>query len=294
MMTDQTSDFARTTPLDAFDRGSHAIFAASYPEMPHKLAHRLEDHPLMQLAALAQMADALPEASVEFNRSDLPLGLNGEKAPANGIGIGETILDIATTGSWAALKNIEQIPAYNDLLMALLAELRPTIEARTGAMLKPQGFIFVTSPGGVTPYHFDPEHNILLQLMGSKVMTMFPAGDARYAPDETHEGYHTGGGRELFWRDDLATGGREWALHPGEALYVPVMSPHFVQNGPQPSVSLSITWRSEWSFAEADARAFNGLLRKAGIAPRAPGRWPATNRAKALGWRLYSKARGLR
>lgn len=294
MMTDQTSDFARTTPLDTFDRGSHAIFATSYPEVPHKLAHQLEDHPLMQLPALARMAEALPEASVEFNRSDLPLGLNGEKAPANGIGIGETIVNIATTGSWAALKNIEQIPAYNDLLMALLAELRPTIEARTGAMLKPQGFIFVTSPGGVTPYHFDPEHNILLQLMGSKVMTMFPAGDARYAPDETHEGYHTGGGRELFWRDDLVTGGREWALHPGEALYVPVMSPHFVNNGPQPSVSLSITWRSEWSFAEADARAFNGLLRKVGITPRAPGRWPATNRAKALGWRLYSKSRGLR
>ena len=161
-------------------------------------------------------------------------------------------------------------------------------------MLKPQGFVFVTSPGGVTPYHFDPEHNILLQVMGSKVMTMFPAGDARFAPDETHEGYHTGGGRELFWRDELLPSGRQWPLSPGEALYVPVMSPHFVQNGPAPSVSLSITWRSEWSFAEADARAFNGLLRRIGITPRAPGRWPATNRAKALAWRLFAKARGLR
>lgn len=294
MMTDQTNAFATSVPLDAFDKESRTAFAAAYPEVSHKLVHQLGDHPLMQLDALAQMAEALPETSVEFNRSDLPLGLNGAKAPATGIGIGETIRNIATTGSWAALKNIEQMPAYNDLLMALLAELRPTIEARTGAMLKPQGFVFVTSPNGVTPYHFDPEHNILLQLMGSKVMTMFPAGDARYAPDETHEGYHTGGGRELFWRDDLIAGGREWSLQPGEALYVPVMSPHFVNNGPAPSVSLSITWRSEWSFAEADARAFNGLLRKAGIAPRAPGRWPATNRAKALGWRLYAKARGLR
>lgn len=291
-MTDQIANFSDAAPIDAFDEGARNAFAASYPETPHKLAHRLRDHPLMQLDALAEMAQALPDASVEYNRADLPLGLNGEKAPANGIGIGDTIRNIATTGSWAALKNIEQVPAYADLLMALLEELRPTIEAKTGALLKPQGFVFVTSPGGVTPYHFDPEHNILLQLMGSKVMTMFPAGDARFAPDETHETYHTGGGRELYWRDELAAGGTQWALHPGEALFVPVMSPHFVNNGPAPSVSLSITWRSEWSFAEADARAFNGLLRKAGFVPRQPGRWPATNRTKAVAWRLIRRLRG--
>lgn len=293
-MNEHTAFADGSAPLDAFDETSRAAFAASYPEVPHKLVHRLGMHPLMQLDSLAILGEALPERSVEYNRAALPLGLNGEKAPANGIGIGETIRNIASTGSWAALKNIEQNPAYAELLDSLLDELRPVIEQRTGAMLKPQGFIFVTSPGGVTPYHFDPEHNILLQVMGSKVMTMFPAGDARFAPDETHETYHTGGGRELFWRDELLASGKDWPLSPGEALYVPVMSPHFVRNGPQPSVSLSITWRSEWSFAEADARAFNGLLRKFGMKPRPPGRWPDGNRAKALCWRLYAKARGLR
>jgi hypothetical protein len=72
------------------------------------------------------------------------------------------------------------------------------------------------------------------------------------------------------------------------------MAPHFVRNGPEPSVSLSITWRSEWSFAEADARAFNGVLRRFGLSPRAPGRWPARNRAKALGWRAVAKLTGRR
>jgi hypothetical protein len=104
-----------------------------------------------------------------------------------------------------------------------------------------------------------------------------------------HETYHTGGGRELQWRDELLAGGTAFALNPGEAIYVPVMAPHFVRNGPEPSVSLSITWRSEWSFAEADARAFNGLLRRWGVSPARPGRWPVSNRAKALGWRLARK-----
>ncbi|MFM9935455.1 MAG: transcriptional regulator [Novosphingobium sp.] len=272
-----------------FDPAARVAFAAGYPETPHKLAHGLQDHPLLALDALTDLAEALPEASCEYNRADLPVGLNGVKAPANGLGIGETIRRIGETGSWAALKNIEQVPAYSDLLLALLEELRPVIEARTGAMLRPQGFVFITSPGGVTPYHFDPEHNILIHLAGAKTMTLFPQGNAHFAPDETHESYHTGGGRELFWRDELAEGGTEWALTPGAALYVPVMAPHFVRNGPASAISLSITWRSEWSFEEADARAFNGVLRRAGLSPHAPGRWPARNAAKAAGWRVLRK-----
>ncbi|WP_421849049.1 cupin-like domain-containing protein [Novosphingobium sp.] len=277
----------------AFRPEARAAFAAAYPEVPHRLTHDLRGHPLLTLEALAELAEALPEQSREYNRADLPVGLNGIVPPSNGLGIGETIRRIADTGSWAALKNIEQVPAYRELLLGLLEELRPAIEARTGAMLRPQGFVFITSPNGVTPYHFDPEHNILLHLAGVKTMTLFPQGNADYAPDETHETYHTGGGRELFWRDDMARGGTEWKLRPGEALYVPVMAPHHVRNGPASAISLSITWRSEWSFAEADARAFNAVLRRMGLSPRAPGRWPQDNRVKAAGWRVLRRLPGL-
>lgn len=277
--------------MTAFSPEARRTFAANYPEVPHKLAHQLGDHPLLSLDALATLAEALPDSSIEYNFADLPIGIDGKPDPT-GIPIGETIRNIEKTGSWAALKNIEQVPAYADLLHDLLSEIRPEIESKTGRMMKLQGFVFVTSPNGVTPYHFDPEHNILLQIRGSKVMTQFPAGDARFAPDEVHETYHTGGGRELTWREDLLAGGREFPLGPGDALFVPVMAPHFVRNGPESSVSLSITWRSEWSFAEADARAFNGLLRRIGFKPQATGRWPATNRVKALGWRVLRKLRG--
>lgn len=274
--------------MSIFPPEAHAAFCTAYPEVPHKLVHRLHQHPLLELEALAGLAERLPPVSIEWNAADLPLGIEG-KPPATGIPIGETIRRIGTSQSWAVLKNVEQDPAYAALLGDLLSELRPEIEARTGRMMTTQAFIFVTSPGGVTPYHFDPEHNILLQIRGSKVMTQFPAGDPTYAPDEVHETYHMGGGRELRWRDDLAEGGREFALGPGEALFVPVMAPHFVRNGPEPSVSLSITWRSEWSFAEADARAFNGMLRRMGLKPRSTVRWPARNLAKAYGWRVLRK-----
>ena len=78
-------------------------------------------------------------------------------------------------------------------------------------------------------------------------------------------------------------------LGPGDAVYVPVMAPHYVANGPEVSVSISITWRSSWSYAEADARAFNAMLRRIGIRPAAPRRWPRRNLAKAYGWRTLRK-----
>lgn len=277
------------TPV--FDKAARQHFAAHYPEIPHKLLHNLRDHPLLTIDALARLGEALPAASVEYNKGDLPVGIDPALVPANGLSIGDTIRLVETSGSWAVLKNIEQQPQYTDLLVGLLAELKPQIESKTGRMLKPQGFIFVSSPNAVTPYHFDPEHNILLQLRGSKVMTQFPASDPRFAPDETHEGYHTGGHRNLIWSDDLAPAGTPWPLAPGEALFVPVMAPHHVRNGPEVSISLSITWRSDWSFAEADARAFNSLLRKIGVRPKAPGRFPAQNKAKALAWRVVRKLR---
>lgn len=266
-------------------------FTENYPEAPHLLRHELPAHALLTLDALAELAARLPEASVEYNRADLPLGVDG-KPGGTGIPIGETIRHIATSNSWAVLKNVEQVPEYRALLLALLGELRPQIEARTGALLRPQGFVFISSPNAVTPYHFDPEHNILLQLVGRKTLTQFPAGNPHFAPDKVHESYHGGGPRELSWSDQLAEDGREFPLGPGEAVYVPVMAPHFVRNGPESSISLSITWRSDWSFAEADARCWNGLMRKAGWQPRPPRRWPATNRGKALAFRAWRRVFG--
>ncbi|WP_416379105.1 transcriptional regulator [Altererythrobacter sp. H2] len=271
-----------------FPPPQRAHFATNYPETPHLLRHRLGENALMNLDALAALAGRLPDSSIEYNRGDLPVGIDGKPAPT-GLSIEETIRHIATSNSWAVLKNVEQVPEYRTLLLNLLEELRPAIEARTGAMLRPQGFVFISSPNAVTPYHFDPEHNILLQLVGSKVMTQFPAGEPRFAPDAVHESYHSGGPRELRWQDDLMEGASEFPLDPGEAVYVPVMAPHFVRVGPDSSISLSITWRSDWSFAEADARGFNRVLRKAGLTPAAPGRWPATNKPKAYALRALRK-----
>ena len=276
--------------MTIFPASAQSRFAENYPEVAHTLKHDLDRHPLLDLEALADLSGRLPLDSIECNRGDQPIGVDGvpeqfrEQAA-------ETILNIEKAGFWVCLRNVEQQPEYAELLEQLLAEMRPQIEPKTGRMLNLQCFLFATSPGGVTPYHFDPEHNILLQVRGSKVMTVFPAGDTACAADEIHEAYHRGGRPELPWRDDMAQRGTPFVIGPGEAVYVPVMAPHYVTNGAEVSVSISITWRSEWSYAESDARCFNAWVRQMGLTPKAPARWPHQNRAKAYGWRAMRKLR---
>ena len=265
--------------------------AALCPQRAGLLHQHLPDHPLLSIEALAELGESLPASEVEYNPGDVPIGIRPEDVPSNGLSIGETIRTIDSNGSWAVLKNIENVAAYRTLLMDLLGELEPVVIPRTGAMLTPQGFIFISSPGSITPFHFDPEHNILLQLKGRKVMNVWPAGDERFAHRREHERYHTGGHRNLPWEDAYKGDAQQVPLGPGDAVLMPVMAPHFVANGDAPSISLSITWRSEWSYRESEAHAANAALRRMGLDPAMPPRWPSYAWMKTVGWRAARKLR---
>ncbi|MEQ8310055.1 MAG: cupin-like domain-containing protein [Sphingopyxis sp.] len=281
----------QTIDRPVFPAETLARMAELYPAEAGLIHHHLPDHPLLSIEALARLGEALPAGAAEYNPGDLPVGIRPEDIPSNGLSIGETIRTIDTNGSWAVLKNIEAIPEYRALLMKLLGELEPVVLPRTGAMLTPQGFIFISSPGSITPFHFDPEHNILLQLRGSKVMHVWPAGDERFAHRIEHERYHSGGHRNLPWQESFRSAAQQVPLAAGDAVLMPVMAPHFVANGDASSISLSITWRSEWSYRESEAHAANAALRRFGIDAAMPPRWPRHARVRSLGWRVARKLR---
>ena len=274
---------------NAFEAASLNQFRHLYPERAGKLAHEVSAHPMLELEALARLASVIDPAHVEYNSGNLPVGVDPAAVPGNGLSIDQTIRSIEENNSWMVLKWIENDPGYRALLQDVLAPLRALVEPVTGPMLTLQGFIFVSSPEAVTPYHMDPEHNILLQIRGQKTMTVFPSVDDELLSDVDHERYHMGGHRNLVWRDEFARKGTSFDLSPGEAVYVPVKSPHWVKVGPELSISMSVTWRSDWSYREADARGFNHVARRLGLTPAAPGRYPHQNYAKAYAFRAMRR-----
>ena len=266
-------------------------FASLYPERAGKLSHGLVGHPLLTLDSLVGLAGRLDRKDVEYNAGDLPYGVDPAEVSHTGLSPQETIRRIEECGSWMVLKNVNKDPAYAALLEAALGEVAPVIEPVSGEMLGKVGFIFVSSPNAVTPFHLDPEHNILLQITGSKTMLIVP-GEEDVVPSEKHEAYHVGGHRNVAWQEEYERRGETFELVPGDGVHVPFMWPHWVRNGPEPSISFSITWKTQWVYQEADVRAMNHLLRKVGIRPNAPAAFPQTNMGKAMAYRAIRKARG--
>jgi hypothetical protein len=275
--------------MPAFDCAALGRFAELYPEQPGVIRHQLAGHELFSLESLIALSQRMDPIHVEYNRADLPIGVDPASVEANGLSIQDTIRSIEENGSWMVLKFVEKDDIYRNLLYSVLDELMPVIGPTTGVMHQREAFIFISSPNSVTPYHFDPEHNILLQIRGTKVMTQFPAGDPEVAPGAEHERFHAGGHRNLPWKDAFNAKARDFPLSPGEGVYVPVKAPHWVKNGPSLSISFSITWRSEWSYTEENAHRTNGLLRKAGLNPALPARFPAESSIKSNVWRAVRK-----
>lgn len=277
----------------AFPQDALSTFESVYPLAPTQLTHGIADHPLLTLEALGALAARMRPDTLEHNAAvDLPLGISNAETPANGLSVHDTIARIGECGSWVLLKYIEQDPDYLALMHGVLDEIAPIVARRTGEMMRLEGFIFISSPRAVTPLHFDPEYNILLQARGSKTMTLFPTADPDIISQEFFEAYFAGGSRNLPWRDEWEARSRAISIVPGEAIYVPILAPHWVRTHDEVSISLSLTWRSEWSFHHADACRFNRRLRRIGLRPAPPRIYPADNRAKSYGQRALAKLEG--
>jgi hypothetical protein len=250
-------------------------FKSCYPGKLATLRHDLIGHPLFEITRLTQLAGALPSQSVEYNAGDLPVSQDPAKTPMNGLSAEETVRRIAENNSWMVLKNIEQDAEYNEILNACLGEIEPTVRPATGVMYKREGFVFVSSPGAVTPFHMDPEHNILMQLRGTKTFRAYPDSADAIITDEQHEAFYGDRGhRNLPYREEFEKYAQAFEMTPGDALYVPVKTPHWVRVGDDVSISLSITWRSNASDREARLRLGNAWLRAKGLHPPAPGASP--------------------
>ena len=268
-------------------------FREAYPDKPKHLLHQLAGHPLLEIDALAGLAERIRPEDCEHNAAtDLPLGISYADTPSNGLSVHDTIAAIDKCGSWVLLKQIQQDPAYCALLHDVLGELEPEIAPVTGAMHKLVAFLFISSPEAVTPLHFDPEYNILFQIRGTKTMTIFPADDREIVTQEFREQYYNGGPRNLPWQERFAARGTPIDLAPGEAVYVPILAPHWVKTHDAVSVSLSLTWRSDWSFQQEDVHRLNSRLRRLGLSPAPPRAFPRRNLAKSVVQRALQKVVG--
>ena len=246
-------------------------FRACFDRRPFLIGHDLADHPLFEFSRLMRLCRSLPETSIEYNAGNIPISLAPERTPRNGLSAEETVRRIAECKSWLVLKYVEQEPEYRALLHCCLAEVARHSEPLRPGMCLAQGFIFISSPGSVTPYHMDPEHNFLLQIRGSKRIHLFDGRDRSVVSEEELEQFYCGAHRNLSFPKNRETTGWTYELSPGFGLHFPVTAPHYVRNGSEVSVSFSITFRTPDLERRSMVHICNAFLRRRGLRPALAG-----------------------
>jgi hypothetical protein len=281
-----TSPVERASPLQI----DPLRFQERFDRQPFLVRHRLHDHPLFALPRLIELARALPEDRVEYNAGDVPVSLDPSRTPRTGLSIDETIRRIEECRSWMVFKNVERDPAYAALLDTCLDQVREHSESAWPGMGRREGFIFVSSPGSVTPYHMDPEHNFLLQMRGQKQVSLFDGEDRELLTERELEKFYARGHRNLILADANQPKAQVFALGSGDGLYFPVTWPHWVKNGSQVSVSFSITFRTASSDRREVLYRVNERLRRVGIHLPPVGRSELVDGAKYQAFRTLARA----
>jgi hypothetical protein len=266
--------------VDAFARRSLAV------------RHALVDHPLFTMDAIAELADRLPPISVRRERGNLPLANSrfgyvdvGQGPPS------ATIRDVERNGVRVTLRDIQQAPEYARLINECLDEVEVLVGDREGGMRRRAGYLFISSPAATTPMHFDVEHSFLLQVRGTKNVSVAAFSDEPAVRHRELDRYIDGVECDFAAMEAAAETTR---IEAGVGVYLPSYVPHWVETEAGISVSFSIPFYTPYCERAAGVSGINRQLRRLHLSPRPLGASEPVDITKAVAFRFLRKARNAR
>jgi hypothetical protein len=271
-------------------------FREKFNAKPFLFRHDLADSPLFSLPRLATVAERMlalgnpknlvarsgKSALVDAKFKDMPLKQR----------VVETLRQLAHAKAWLKLSSVDTAdPEYDQLLKRVLRELedlsgQPLREMMTWSSIT----VFLASPGITTPYHIDHESNFLFQIRGAKDLSLHNPNERDIVPEEQLERFYMGDFEAAQYRPELQSRGTVFHLVPGAVVHHPPLAPHWVQNGDDVSVSVSIGFCLRPLDRRARVYQVNHYLRRFGWEPTPPGRSKLRDALKIAGIGLMSKS----
>jgi hypothetical protein len=252
-------------------------FTDGFSERSFKVHHALVNHPLLTIEAIARLADQLPAESVWRRAGNRAVNVAAAGEDPDQVTPSETIRGIEQNGRWVMLRFIEQVPVYAALVNSCLDDVEPYLAGREGGMTQRNGYLFLSSPSAVTPVHFDSEHNLLLQIRGAKEVSISEFADERARRQAIDRHWD----RKQPDFTAMAAKAKHYDLRPGEGVYMAPFLPHWVENGTEVSISLSIPFYTEVALRAEQVNKVNARLRRMRLHPRPVGRSESVDKAKA-------------
>jgi hypothetical protein len=270
-------------------------FRSNFNRVPFIIRHGLAGHALFTLPRLIELAKRQPPESLEYYAGNVGISMDFDKTPHTGLSVEETIRRIEECCSWLFLKRIEHDPEYNQLLNQVLDEIGEHSELLSPGMYDRAGAIFVSSPNAVTPYHMDQENNFLLQIRGTKTIHVFPGNDPTVLSQEEMEEHYCRPGinRNVVFKEEYRPKAWVFQLNPGDTLHFPNLYPHYVQNGPEVSISFSCAFFTPATERREIIHRVNHGLRRLGLTPTPFGHSSVRDSTKVKVYRVWRRLRRL-
>jgi hypothetical protein len=270
-----------TTPADArtdwLDVDAGALRAAAGASRAVVFTHTAGAYRDFEPSALQDLANRLPAPWVVVNDGALPrlspprpnLRDQFDDGAAALRALYERCLSVR-------LYHVNHFPDPGSLVRDVLDQVGDTLGDHGGGQVRRDSSLFCGSAGSTVPIHGDRHDNLLLQITGTKTITVWWFADRRreLAVLERNAGHHLN-------LEVVPDEHRVYELGPGEGLYLPPYTIHSVVCGPEPSTALSASFSTVVSERADRVHVANRHLRRFRVDPRGPGDSVVVDKVKA-------------
>lgn len=256
--------------------------------------HNLAGNPLFSLPRLERLAQRLLEdrsqRSVRWQSSVSPVDAGWNVPIRQELdSLNEAIANLGNSGSWILLYSVQRDPEYRQLLDDLMAEIIALTGVKPDDVTWQDAYVFMASPGSVTPYHIDHEATFLLQIHGAREASIWTAKDSAILPDTEIERYYMGDLNAAKYKEEYRSRADCYDLRAGTGVHHPTRAAHAFRNGSDYSIALGIHFCMRDIDREAAIYQVNSLLRMGGLSPLSPGQSAWRDRIKAAIVNAFAK-----
>jgi hypothetical protein len=273
-------------------------FKSNFNLHPFKFNHTLHRSGLFEIPRIVELAKRMIEKNDNYCALNFKHGSIATKfgdsyvdarlsAMPESERLDETVSHLGENGTWIKLVRVQGYDSeYAQVLDRITSELEslsdfPLRKDMTWVTMT----LILSSPNIATPFHLDHETNFLFQVQGTKDVCLFPATDCNLVPDQEIENYYSGDFDAVHYRPEMQDRGTVFRLAPGEVVHHPPLAPHWVKNGDNISVSISINYCMKCLEKRARVYQANYFLRRMGLKPLPPGLSPLRD---SLKWTVIS------
>jgi hypothetical protein len=263
-------------------------FRQHFNKSPFIFQHSLAGNPAFTMDRLENLLEmTIPHPDLLYwDAGEKRVDQRWNEKPGRDFSVHEAFRRIRENGAWIILFSAERDPE----IARILEESMQQVQLLSGYNLFDDvkirnAYIFITSPHRVTTYHIDFQCGFLLQLHGDKTIHVFNQNDRELLTEEELERFWTKDTNAAVYKPELQNRATTVLLQPGIGVHVPVNAPHWLQNGDDISVSLSLNFQFK-NAKLANIYRTNYYLRKLGLSPTPPGRSWILDRAKGHGMNI--------